>query len=251
MSVSPTKKGKGLFITGTDTGVGKTVVAGGLAACLHKNGFGVGVMKPAESGCSRRSGMLVPRDGSFLKYMSSCPETLERIVPYRLANPLAPGVAARLEGNDIEPALINKIYMEFISTYDITIVEGAGGILVPFTRDLFMVDLIEELAIPVLLVTRRDLGTINHTLLTLHYLRNAGISVVGWVMTHQSARQDMAVRTNPRILEACTDVPRLGLIPYKKGLTVGRHSSVAIMKLLAKNVDVEGIKERLGLGKER
>jgi dethiobiotin synthetase len=240
-------QGKGIFITGTDTGVGKTLVSGGLAACLRLRGFSVGVMKPAESGCPRRGGTLVPRDGSFLKYVASCSEPLERIVPYRLAHPLAPGVAAHLEGVDIDCALIHEICKEFLSRYQITIVEGAGGILVPLTKDLFVADLIKRLAIPVLIVTRRDLGTINHTLLTLNYLRHAGITVIGWVMNYQSATRNIAIRTNPQILEAYTDVPRLGLIPYKKGLRIGRSTSQVVMKLVAKNVNIEGILRSLEL----
>jgi dethiobiotin synthetase len=247
MAASKGTKGKGIFITGTDTGVGKTLVSGGLAACLRLRGLRVGVMKPAESGCPRRGGVPFPRDGSFLKHMASCREPLERIVPYRLSHPLAPGVAAAMEGVEIDVSLIHALYREFLSRYDITILEGAGGILVPFARDLFVLDLIKRLEVPVLLVTRRDLGTINHTLLTLASLRRAGVPVIGWVMNHQHAKRDIAVRTNPRTLETCTNIPGYGLIPHKEGLTIGRRTAQAIVELIARHVDVEGILNRLEL----
>ena len=161
---------KGLFITGTDTGVGKTFVAAGLARCLRDRGFAPGVLKPVETGCALRGGKRIPRDGSFLKLMAGATEPIEEIVPYRLSAPLAPQVAAERDGISIQTRRLQSAFRAISSRHPFTLVEGAGGILVPVTRSTTMVDLMKQFKLPVLLVSRIGLGTLNHTLLTLFYL---------------------------------------------------------------------------------
>src|SRR5262245_40597882 len=116
--------GKGIFITGTDTGVGKTLVACGLAALLRDMGSTVGVMKPAETGCEERDGRLMTQDAFSLKEASGCEEPVERICPYQLRDPLAPSVAAAREGIEIDVCEIVRIYEDISGAHDITIVEG-------------------------------------------------------------------------------------------------------------------------------
>src|SRR3970040_1258253 len=123
--------GTGLFITGTDTGVGKTLVACGFAALFKLLGYKVGVMKPTESGCEEKGGKLFHRHASYRKEAAECGEALEKICPYRLRNPLAPSMAAEMEGIEIDISLLEKLYGEISSAHDITLVEGAGGLLVP------------------------------------------------------------------------------------------------------------------------
>lgn len=235
---------KGLFITGTDTGVGKTFVAAGLARCLRDRGIRPGVLKPAETGCSMRRGKRIPRDGSFLKYMAGATEPIDEIVPYRLAAPLAPQVAAEKEGMRIRIQRIHRIFRKISSRHDCTLVEGAGGILVPVTRKHSMVNLIELFKLPVLLVSRIGLGTLNHTLLTLYYLAQHRIPVVGIVLNDPDGQRDPAARSNPSVLEQKSPAPILGNIPYRKGIRMTRECADAIAHGVARHVQLERIIER-------
>ncbi len=207
--------GKGIFVTGTDTGVGKTLVAGGIAALLRESGIDVGVMKPAESGCRRENGILIPADALFLKEMSGCQDELELINPYALEHPLAPGLAAELEKVDIRLEVIREAYFTLTSHHEVVLVEGAGGLLVPLTSNLLMVDLVKELGgIPILVVTRTVLGTINHTLLTLYYIQREGMEVLGIVMNQTSPEYGLAESFSPRALRQWGRSPLLGNLPF-------------------------------------
>ena len=208
---------KTIFVTGTDTGVGKTTVSAGLAAFLSvKKGFDVGVMKPFESGMSK-SENLVTRDAALLKFASGTSDTLEQITPYRFEAPLAPQPAAELEHVSIDISVITEAFERMKKSHDILVVEGAGGVLVPITKDFFYADLIRLLNIPVLVVARLGLGTINHTLLTVNYLQSAGVSVVGVALNNVDGSMDEATRTNPEILSQYLSVPVVGILPYLEG----------------------------------
>lgn len=209
---------RGLFITGTDTGVGKTLVTGGLAACLRKRGLRPGVLKPVETGCAVRAGRRVPRDGAFLRGMAGTDLPVERIVPYRLREPLAPEVAARREGVTLRIPRIVRALRSISASHDCVLVEGAGGLLVPVTRRRTMADLAGTLGLPVLLVARLGLGTLNHTLLSLFYLRQRALPVVGIVLSAAEPGGGQAAQTNPSVLARWSPVPILGVLPHRKGL---------------------------------
>jgi len=207
--------GKGIFVTGTDTGVGKTLVAGGIAALLRESGIDVGVMKPAESGCRRENGVLIPEDALFLKEMSECQDELELITPYALEHPLAPGLAAELENVQIRLEVIQKAYFTLASRHEVVLVEGAGGMLVPLTSNLLMADLVKELGgLPLLIVTRALLGTINHSLLTLYYIQREGMEVLGIAMNQTCPQYGLAESLNPRVLQQWGQAPFLGNLPF-------------------------------------
>ena len=143
--------GKGLFITGTDTGVGKTLVSTGLITLFKERGMQVGVMKPVESGCRRENGGLIPEDAILLKNAAESQEDLDIINPYALGAPLAPALAAEMEGVEIRLEVIQRAFEILSSRHDMVIVEGAGGFLVPIFGDFFMADLAKELDLPFLL----------------------------------------------------------------------------------------------------
>jgi dethiobiotin synthetase len=206
--------GKGLFVTGTDTGVGKTVVAAAIAAALLGRGIDVGVMKPLESGCSREAGRLIPSDATMLKQAAQCQDDIEVINPYRLEYPLAPGMAAELEGVEISIKAIKERYNSLAASHDLLLVEGAGGLLVPVKEDHLMADLAKALGLPLLVVARANLGTINHTLLTLHYAAHEGVPVTGVVMNCPSARQGLAESLNPAAIRKWSREPFLGVMPF-------------------------------------
>jgi dethiobiotin synthetase len=235
---------KGLFITGTDTGVGKTFVAAGLARCLRDRGLSPGVLKPAETGCVLRRGKRIPGDGSFLKYMAGAAEPIEEIVPYRLSKPLAPQVAADKDGIRIQPRRLQSAFQAISSNHACTLVEGAGGILVPVTRKATMVDLMKLFKLPVLLVSRIGLGTLNHTLLTLYYLAQHKIPVVGVVMNDPDGCRDLSARTNPATLAQWSSVPILGNIPYRKGIRMTREFGDEIARRVGKHVAIDTIVAR-------
>ncbi|MBI2266456.1 MAG: dethiobiotin synthase [Armatimonadetes bacterium] len=173
---------KGYFITGTDTGVGKTLVAGGLAALYKNKGLNVGVMKPVATGCKRINNTLVSDDAVFLKLAAEVDDEYELINPVSLEQPLAPTVAARLSNTKIDSDKINTAFDTLCERHEYMIVEGIGGLLVPINEYYFVVDMAEEMELPVIVVCRPTLGTINHTLLTVSYARQHGLDVKGIII---------------------------------------------------------------------
>ena len=205
---------KAFFITGTDTGVGKTMIAGAIAAALVRKGLSVGVMKPCESGCAEKDGELVPADAVFLRAMAGCDDALDAVCPYRLRAHLSPGVAAKMEGIVIDPARIQKFFAAACRRHDIVLVEGAGGLLVPVTDRLLTIDLVKLLAIPLIIVGRLSLGAINHTLLTVREAQRAGVALAGIILNQTAQEYGLAEQTNPEVICRFTDAPLLGVIPF-------------------------------------
>ena len=205
---------KAYFITGTDTGAGKTLVTGALAAALAARGLSVGVMKPCESGCSEKDSALVPEDALFLRDMAGCDDSLDAICPYRLRTALAPGVAAQREGIVIDPARIEALCAAACRKHDSVLVEGAGGLLVPVTERLLTIDLVRLLALPLIIVGRLSLGTINHTLLTVREAQRAGLVIAGIILNQTSQVHGLAEQTNPEVLCRFTNAPLLGIMPF-------------------------------------
>ena len=218
---------QGIFVAGTDTGVGKTIIAGGLAAFYRTRSLRVGVMKPIESGCERLEDGLHPHDALFLKKMSSSSDDLDDIVPYRLEHPLTPSVAADLAGVEIDLARIHRAYRRLEDRHDVMLVEGVGGLLAPLFHHLNSVDVIRLLAIPLIVVARNALGTINHTLLTVEHARRNGLNIIGIIINNCSSSPDLSAETNPQVIEALAGVPLLGVMPYVPPPQQGDASALA------------------------
>ncbi len=239
----PTKtrhtKMQGIFITGTDTGVGKTLVAGALAAAARRSGARVGVFKPCESGCGQPDGSLHAPDAAFLQRMSGSSAPLDQICPYRLREALAPAIAAEREHVNISPHHIQKIYRELREKNDIMIVEGAGGLLVPMADGVLTLDLIRQLALPVVVVARLSLGTINHCLLTVRQIQAAGLPLIGIIFNRTLAQDTAAEQTNSAVLQRYTDAPVLGCLPF---LNPSQQQDPAVMaKVAQSNLQVNRI----------
>ena len=217
MKMSGLQMTGGIFITGTDTGVGKTFIAGALAHGLRSDGIDVGVMKPIETGCGSK---LIPADAVYLKKSANVNDPLDTIVPYRFKVALAPWPASIKERKKITLKKILSAYEQLRAQHAFMIVEGVGGLLVPITKQLDVVDLILAMHLPVLLVARSGLGTLNHTRLTIEYGKHRGISFVGIILNQAKPSQGtlpfqtIADKTNPKILARKTDVPILGCVPY-------------------------------------
>jgi dethiobiotin synthetase len=204
----------GLFITGTDTGVGKTVIAAGIAASLVQRRHRVAVCKPVATGCvSRREG-LVSEDAELLAHHAKARFPLDVICPQRFAEPLAPAVAAERAGAPIDWASIDRAIKNMSRESDFLIVEGVGGVLVPMDSSHMVLDMIRWLGLPTVIVARAGLGTINHTLLTLESLRRAGALIAGVVINQYPAETPpVAEETNPRAIEKWGKVPILCVAP--------------------------------------
>jgi len=210
----------GIFITGTDTGIGKTLVTAALAFHLKKRGLTVGVMKPIETGVS--AGRAAQSDAARLRSIIESEETLGAICPYSFELPVAPLAAAQTEGQTINPDTIKKVYRLLSGRYDCMVVEGIGGVHVPVTPSSDVTDLIKQLRLSVVVVGRSGLGGINHALLTIEALHRKHIHIVALVLnrTHsvRSALARVQERSTIDILRKQADVPVLGPLPYEPGL---------------------------------
>lgn len=206
----------GIFITGTDTGVGKTVVTAALASCLQNNGYRVGVLKPVQTG-TRLPGMT---DIQFVYKTLQKPYRLDDVCFYRMPEPLSPMTASELANTQIDVGYITESFRRFSVQFDVVIVEGAGGILVPIKQDYFMLDLAAELGLSTIIVSRPGLGTINHTLLTAKAVMDSDTDLLGFVISSFPRDPDTAEKTNPEIIESIGKFDLLGVIPFLQGLSV-------------------------------
>jgi dethiobiotin synthetase len=207
----------GLFITGTDTGVGKTIVTAAIAKVLKQHGVNVGVMKPIATGCVRRREGLVSEDGELLAHAGDVPDTLDDITPIRLAEPLAPTVAAARARVklDLEPMWASWRRMRAV--HDVMLVEGIGGLLCPVTPEDSVADLAQGFKLPLVIVARPNLGTINHTALTVEAARARGLRIEGIIINRCNRdAEDIAQMTAPDEIARVTNVPILGLVPDDK-----------------------------------
>ena len=171
-------------------------------------------MKPAETGCDRGEGSLVPRDAMALKEASACTVPLEKICPYQFRDPLAPSVAAEREGVRIDIDRLIDLYSEISAGHDITIVEGAGGLMVPLLPSYTYADFACVLRLPLIVVAANRLGVINHLLLTLEHASCKGLRLMGYVLNQVESQPSLAAATNREALVSLTGVPCMGELPY-------------------------------------
>lgn len=208
----------GLFITGTDTNVGKTYVGALIARQLRAEGRKVGVYKPAASGCRREDGKLVSDDAMTLWEAAGRPGPLERVSPQCFEAPLAPHLAAQLEGRQLDEKLLRRGLDYWRRRSEIILVEGAGGLMSPMGDDLYVADLAEEFAFPLVIVTRNVLGTINQTLQTLitAAVFREGLPIAGIVLNHHlpPEAEDPSTRWNRRELAARCVPPMLAEVAW-------------------------------------
>ncbi len=219
----------GLFITGTDTEVGKTLVAGGLACWLKNRGIDVGVMKPAASG--------VPpdEDAEWLIRCAGCQDPLELVSPLRFAEPLAPAVAAK---GPVPIERIGLAYEKLSARHEMMIVEGVGGLLVPIDWQYDVRELAADLELPLVIVGRAGLGTINHTALTVEAARAKGIEVRGIVLSEsRDTLSGRAEQTNPAAIERLTGARVLGTLRYLA--PEARRDMAAVARALSEDIACE------------
>jgi dethiobiotin synthetase len=194
-------KNRAIFITSTDTGVGKTVAAYALSVLLKAQGYKVGIMKPVQ--CAGH-------DAQFLKAIN----------PFYAPEPLSPHLAFRRAGIKFDKQKIQAALKKLQVEHDVVLIEGAGGLLAPLTENYYNADLIADLKAQVILVSRLGLGTINHTLLTINELQRRSLKILGiFFSTVKGGAQSLPERTNPEEIEKLSGIKVLGTIPYLKPLT--------------------------------
>lgn len=237
---------RGIFVTGTDTGVGKTIVAAALARLLRERGVNVGVLKPVTSGCIEKEDGLHSEDAELLAWAAGVPLDADSS-PYCLRTPIAPSVAAAREGVRIDFARIREAYGSLAARHEFIIVEGAGGLMVPLTGGMLVADLVSALKLPLLVVARPGLGTINHTVLTCFAARQLGLDVRGVIVNAYPETPDMAEEYAPHLIDSLSGAPLLGVFPRVEGMDprtvverlAGRLAAEPTTKILLREIGIE------------
>ena len=224
----------GLLITATDTEVGKTVITGALAAGLRAKGLDVGVMKPlASGGCVNWRGIETSEDAAFLMEAAGIDATEAELVnPICFKPALTPAVAARESGVAVDLDAVRRSYRSLREKHRHLLVEGVGGMISPLKDDYLLADLAQELALPLVIVARPNLGTINHTVLTVEYARQRGLKVAGIILNPWPENPGILEKSNLEYIERLTGVPIWGRFP--------RFDSSGELAMLAeKNLDLQ------------
>lgn len=204
-------------------------------------------MKPFESGLARTRRDEPIGDASSLKKASGTIDALDEISPYTFETPLAPEAAAKLENVVIDIDKVNRTFRQLLERHDVLVVEGAGGVLVPITEGFFFCDLMKAWDMPVIIVSRLGLGTINHTLLTNVFLQSMGISVLGVILNDINGVRDIAAKTNPEVLRQYLNVPILGILPYLEEQAGQMMQREALADTFADHIDTETIMDAISL----
>ncbi|MGC8741624.1 MAG: dethiobiotin synthase [Candidatus Sumerlaeaceae bacterium] len=208
------RMGVGLFVTGTDTGCGKTIVTATLARALAQRGIDVGVAKPFASGLDPNS----PEQSSdilFLQRAAQLSERLDEVCPVRFRLPLAPANAAPLEHKAVDIAGALAAMTRYGKKHEVVLIEGIGGAAVPLTEEYLVSDFVRELGLPCLVVARSALGTINHTILTVEHLRTKGVKVAGVIFNRLTeAPLDLAEQVGPPLAAHIAMCRNFGLLPF-------------------------------------
>ena len=238
---SAPKASRGLFITATDTGVGKTVVLAALASALQEKGVKIGVMKPIETGI--HISRLETSDAKRLQVLVKPTQPLESVSQYQLAYPLAPLSAARMAGASIDFSTITSAYHDLSKSHDFMLVEGVGGVLAPLAREKTVRDLIRALGLPSLLVGRPMLGSINHTLLALEALHTHHLPVAGIVFNHPEPEPDtepqlLQHRSSIELVRELSDVPVFGPLNFEGTL---EKDWITGVKMLDKHPSIQAL----------
>lgn len=237
-----------VFVTGTDTGVGKTVITAGLLSLFREKGYKSLAIKPFQTGALSTTGKLTSPDAMFYEIDGPQEESFEVINPICLEPPAAPWVASILTKEAFDLSKIYQTVKEALPRYDLVLLEGAGGLCVPIKRTLLMADMIRELGCPIIIVARGSLGTINHTLLTVRYAQAQGIPILGVIISGLNQGDDPVADLNPWVIKELSGVPLLGVVPFSPHIDVDRGEPGNLLELLKEALNFNEL-ERLIFGK--
>ncbi len=228
---------KGIFIVGTGTDVGKTVVTAGIMHVLRNDGCNATYFKAVLSGAVEGVDDLIPGDTEFVSKISGLEEAYENTTPYIYKSPISPHLAAKLENKEIDIKVVKEKYEYLKSKYDFIIAEGSGGIVCPLIDDesgiYVLSDLIKDLNMSVIVVTTALVGTINHTVLTVKYIESLGIEIKGIIMNNY--KDDLVCNDNIRMIEKITKVSVIGKFEYIENLDMDENNSLESIKATSEN----------------
>ncbi len=224
---------KGVFVTGSDTGVGKTVIAGAIAAVIKTQGLGTGVMKPIATGAKTIGGKLVSEDAGFLKKIIDSTDEDDIVNPIRLKPALAPTIAASESDVSIDLDKIWDAYEVLNGKHDFVVVEGIGGLMVPISDTLFVADMVRKIDLALVIVSKHCLGAMNHTLLTLEYAKSKNIRIKG-IIINMLKDDDGFVRE----IRKYSSAPILGTIPFDENVSVENCVYGDIVECFRKEVNI-------------
>ncbi len=224
---------KSLFITGTDTDVGKTYITAGLAVVLRKMNVDVGVMKPFAAGSAQKKGYKSEDIEILSRAANACdPENL--VNPQFFPIPASPYTACKKLKTKPKISTILSSFKKLSKLHDVLLVEGMGGIMTPVLKDYYITNLIKEMKIPTVIVTRSKVGTVNHTIMTVKMCEKYKIPVKGIIINNFD--NGYAVKDLTRDLKNLTGVPVLGSIPFIKDM-----SDSSLNKVFKKNIDLKSL----------
>lgn len=230
-------------MTGTDTGVGKTALSCGILRLLRNEGVDVGAFKPMESGWTGRGW---PADGRALATAAGLRVKRAAVVPVVFREPVAPLVGSRLEKRSFDWTSLDRSFRSMKQAHDLTLVEGSGGLAVPLSKGVTVAEMAKRWKLPLLIVARAGLGTLNHSALTIEYARSRRLRILGVVLSGATKRPAAAERTNPQVLEEMTGVPVLGSIPADPRVVVDADATEAMQELVDEHVDLTPVRRLLG-----
>lgn len=227
---------KAYFVTGTDTGVGKTTITAGLAGCIRNLGINVGIMKPIATGLAEKKGYK-SKDVAILSEAAGTNEPEDLVNPVFLPALASPYDASKLLNMPIDMPLIFTKFKKLISTHDVVLVEGIGGIMTPITKKFFVVDMIKAMAVEVIIVTRASLGTLNHTVMTCKMCKDNDIKIKGLIINNFDEKGTMAEKNTPTTIYELTGINILGTIPFIKNF----NDINMMIKTIERNIDIQSL----------
>ena len=222
---------KAYFITGTDTHVGKTLIASALLRAFVSRGFRAVGMKPVAAGCEETAGGLRCADVESLRAAGNVAAPPELVNPYALVLPVAPHIAAERAGVEIGIGTVLDAFRRLQAMSDVVVVEGVGGFMVPLNQREDSADMAEQLGVPVILVVGMRLGCLNHALLSAQVMKQRGLRLAGWVANQIEPGMPF-LRENVAALEHGLQAPLLGEVPYQEGLSADEVAGLLRMALL-------------------
>ncbi len=227
---------KSYFITATDTGVGKTTITAALATSIKKSGVDVGIMKPVATGVLQKTGFK-SSDVSILYHAAKVTDPESEINPIFMPLPVSPYDAGKVLDIAFDKKIIFEQFTKLKNKHDMMLVEGIGGILTPLARDYFVADLIKDLGLETIVVTRSTLGTLNHTMMTIKICHDYKIPVKGILVNTYDENGGPAEKNSPSTIHEITGVPILGVIPYIRDY----ENLESMISCIEKNIDLKSL----------
>jgi len=224
------------FITATDTGVGKTTVTAALAACIKKQGIDVGVMKPIATGILQKDGFK-SSDVSILCNACKVNDSEDLVNPIFLPIPASPYDASKMLNVPFDKKIIFENFEKLKNKHKMLLVEGIGGIMTPLSKNYFVADMVKEMSLETIIVTRSTLGTLNHTMMTVKTCHNYKIPIKGIIINNYDEKGDPVEKNAPLTIHEITNIPILGVLPFIKNY----HNIEMMISHMEKNIDLKSI----------